>query len=472
MNRRHGAERKNNEVTRRDFVRTGGAVVAGGAALGGSAISVRAEDRISTRSPRDLLFPNPQGQEARIQAHRTLGRTGFQVSDIGMGSVPLRESAVVRYAYDKGINYFDTADGYGNGAAEQAIGEALQHMDRSKVFIASKTRVSGGDDADAVVEKVRASLERLQTDYIDSYSLWGASSVEALQNPAFHEAMDRLKADGRVRFRGVSCHGPGRGVDQTMGDILTAAAGDGRFDVMLLVYNFMNHEDGDRILAACKANDVGATAMKTSPGNIRYSPVDPDNLTEENESYIQRFVQRGQTREAAIERLKAQSERQKDLFDRTRPFAERYGIDTAEQLKVGSIHWVLQNPDMHTACVSFTDFGLVDRVVPISGTQLTPPEEVMLQEIKLALDSQYCRHGCTVCAGTCPVQVPVSTIMRYAYYYEGQGLEKHAMSLYAGLEGAGASACENCEGHCDGACPYGIDIQPSLAQVHSLLTLA
>ena len=62
--------------------------------------------------------------------------------------------------------------------------------------------------------------------------------------------------------------------------------------------------------------------------------------------------------------------------------------------------------------------------------------------------------------------------MRYAYYYEGQGLEKHAMSLYAGLEGPGASACLDCAGHCAGACRYGIDIQPSLAQVHNLLTLA
>ena len=242
--------------------------------------------------------------------------------------------------------------------------------------------------------------------------------------------------------------------------------------MMLLVYNFMNHEDGDRILAACKANNVGTTAMKTSPGSIRYEAVDPENLTESQEQYLQRFIQRGQTREAAIERLRAQAQRQKDLYDRTRPFAERYGVQTAEQLRVGSIHWVLQNPDMHTACVAFTDFGLVDRVIPISGTALTAPEQDMLQEIKLALDGQYCRHGCFECVASCPTRVPVSTIMRYAYYYEGQGLEKHAMSLYAGLEGPGASACLDCPGHCEGACRFGIDIQPNLLQVHNLLTLA
>jgi len=388
-----------------------------------------------------------------------------------MGSVPLREAAVVRYAYDKGVNYFDTAEGYGNGAAERAIGEALQHMDRGSVFIASKARVGEGDDAQAVVEKVRRSLERLRTDYIDAYSMHGPSTVESLSHPGFHEAMDLLKADGRVRFRGLSYHGPGRDSDQSMAEVLTAAAEDGRFDLMLLVYNFMNHEEGDRILAACKSRNVGATAMKTSPGSLRYEPVDPGNLTPDQEQYVQRFTQRGQSREVALERLQAQAQRQKELYDRTRPFAERYGIQTEDQLRLGSIHWVLQNPDMHTCCVSFTDFGLVDRVVPLSGTPLTETEGQMLEEIRTALNDQYCRHGCSECAERCPNRIPVSTIMRFAYYYEGQGLQKHAISLYAGLEGADASLCRTCPGHCVGACRFGIDIQPSLLQAHTLLTL-
>ena len=54
-----------------------------------------------------------------------------------------RWAYVVRYAYDKGVNYFDTAEGYGNGAAERAIGEAMQHMDRDKIFIASKSQDLG-----------------------------------------------------------------------------------------------------------------------------------------------------------------------------------------------------------------------------------------------------------------------------------------------------------------------------------------
>ncbi len=464
MSKDRRSEGEQGGISRRSFVKTGGAALAGGAALGGAAIP--AEAAVPS------LFPNPHRQDARVQRYRTLGRTGFQVSDVGMGSVPLRETAVVRYAYDKGINYFDTAEGYGNGAAERAIGEAMQHMDRDKIFIATKARAREGESAQVIVTKVRQSLERLQTEYIDAYSMHGTSSLEALNHPGYHAAMEQLKAEGRVRFKGVSFHGPSRPDQPSLADVLCAAAEDGRFDMMLLVYNFLNHEEGDRILAACKANNVGTTAMKTAPGSLRYQPVDPDSLTEQQEQYIQRYTQRGQTREAAMQRLRAQAERQRDIYERTRPFVERYGVQTEEQLRLGSIHWVLQNPDMHTACVAFTNFDLVDKVVPLSGTELTPAEQEMLQQCALALDSQYCRHGCVECIDKCPSQVPVSTVMRYAYYYEGQGQERYAMSQYAGLDGPDASPCQDCAGHCDGACRHGIDIQTNMLQVHNLLTLA
>jgi predicted aldo/keto reductase-like oxidoreductase len=463
MSKTREPEPQHDDITRRNFVKVGGAVLAGGAALGGGAIPA------AGATPG--LFPTMRRQDARIRSYRTLGRTGWRVSDVGMGTVPLRESAVVRYAYDKGVNYFDTAEGYGNGAAERAIGEAMQHMDREKIFINSKCRLRDDDTAETIVNRVRGSLERLRTDHVDSYGIHLASTVGTLSHPAFHAAMDQLKAEGRVRFTSVSYHGPGGPNQDSMADVLVAAAEDGRFDLMLLVYNFLNHEEGDRIIAACKANDVGTTAMKTAPGVLRWEPVDPENLTEGQQRYIERMTSRGQSRELAIQRLEAQAQRQKDLYDRTRPFVEQYGLLTEEQLRLGSIHWILQNPDMHTVCIAFTDFDLIDKVVPLSGTRLGAAESRMLEECRLALNDQYCRHGCAACSGSCPYDVPVSTIMRYAYYYEGQGNEKYAMTLYAGLAGNDASACSNCAGDCAGACPYGIDIQPNMLQVHDLLTL-
>jgi hypothetical protein len=72
--------------------------------------------------------------------------------------------------------------------------------------------------------------------------------------------------------------------------------------------------------------------------------------------------------------------------------------------------------------------------------------------------------------GSCPFEVPVSNIMRYAYYFESQGQERHAMSAYATLGRPGA-ACTDCVGYCAGACRYGVAIQPTMLQAHRLLTL-
>jgi len=108
----------------------------------------------------------------------------------------------------------------------------------------------------------------------------------------------------------------------------------------------------------------------------------------------------------------------------------------------------------------------------VSGTRLTPADEEMLESLGRAADSFYCRHGCVECAGECPQGVPVSRIMRYAYYFERQGREKHAMSRYARLMSANGSACSGCSAPCTGACPHGFQIQAQLLKAHSMLTLA
>jgi predicted aldo/keto reductase-like oxidoreductase len=375
-------------------------------------------------------------QNPRIQTYRTLGRTGWRVSDIGFGTGQLRESTLVRAAFDKGINYFDTAESYGNGAAERAIGEAIPHVGRENIFIATKAVFRGGETEEEVTNRIRQSLERLNTDYIDAYSMHHTPTVEFLNHPGYHAAVDRLKAEGRVRYTGVSYHGPSRTGQGNMTEVLTAAAEDGRFDMMLFVYNYMNREGGEHVLAACKAHNVGATIMKSAPGVLHFDKFDPDNMSE-----------------VEME------------------FAERFGLRTNDQLRFGSIQWVRQNPDAHTVCISLNDFDNIDRVVALSGSTLSQADEQMLEELAKASNSLYCRHGCVECARACPLDVPVSRIMRYSHYFEGQGREKHAMSRYAALQSANGSACVDCTAPCNGACRHGFQIKSRMIAAHSMLTL-
>jgi predicted aldo/keto reductase-like oxidoreductase len=461
MKQRHESSSADGKMSRRGFVQAGGGAVMGGA----------------------LSFPllqgnRPQAEEEqpkeppRIREHRTLGRTGFRVSDIAMGGTRNGDSTVVRYAYDQGINYFDTAEGYMRGSSETIIGEALKHMDRKKVFITTKIHLSEQDTEETVRDRFEKCLGRLKTEYVDAFFMHGPSDVATVKHEGFHAATKKLKADGRLRHVGVSSHGSRWGQRGGMEEVLGAAAEDGRFDVMLLVYNFMNREPGEKVLAACKEKNIGTTAMKTAPGVLAVEPIDPENLTEDQLSSVKRMEERGMSREAAIERLQRGAEREKESVEKTRPFAEKYKIRTKDQLRRTSVQWVLENPDMHTACVSFADFDLVDKILAISGKRLAKADHEFLRDYRYAFERQYCRHACDGCAGRCPERLPVSSIMRYAYYFQEQGREKFAMAKYAALGGRDASHCEDCDAPCDEACPFGVSIQGQLRRAHSLLTLA
>ena len=448
----------NKSLSRRNFVKFGGAMIAG------TSLNL-VPMRNSARRPED------SEEDKKIVQYRTLGRTGFKVSDISMGGTRSREAHVVRYAYDKGINYFDTGETYTRGASESAIGEAQQFMERKKIFITTKLPLREDETEESILERFRKCQERLQTEYIDALDMHGVTAFTSLDHPGFHAAIKRLKSEGRVKYAGISCHGPRRGQGDSMEKVCLAAAEDGWFDLMLFIYNFMNKEASEKIVAACKKNNVGTTAMKTSPGILKVDPFDPENVTEQQEEYIKRMLNRGSTRESAIQRLQDRVKSQQENVEKTKPFVEKYGIKTEDQLRKASIQWVLQNPDMHTACISFSDFELIDNIVPLSGTKMSEADRKFLEEYKLVFNNQYCRHGCNICVEKCPYQLPVNSIMRYAYYYECQGREKEAMQKYARLEGLNATHCINCDAPCLSACPYRVDVQANLLQAHSLLTL-
>ncbi len=424
-----------------------------------------------------LKLPNtggilPDNNEAPgIKKTKVLGRTGFKASDISMGTTRVKEANVIRYAYDKGVNYFDTAEGYGGGESEKLIGQNMQFMDRKNIFITSKIHINEDESTDSILDRFKKCQERLKTDYIDAFYIHNPSSVELLNHKSFHAATKQLKADGRLKFIGVSSHGSRRGRDDSMETILSAAAEDGRFDMMLLIYNFMNKETGDKILQLCKKHNMGTTAMKTAPGVLKLEEIDPDNLTKDQEEYVQRRMKRGASKEEAIERLKKSAERQAETFEKTQPFLEKYSIKTRESLKLKSVQWVIQNTDIHTACVSFSDFELIDNVIPLSGTRLSASDIEFLDTCKLAFNSQYCRHGCKECVQRCPHELPVSSIMRYAYYFESQSREKYAMEKYAGLSSGNGYFCTDCNAPCEAACPYHLDVQAHMLRAHSLLTL-
>jgi predicted aldo/keto reductase-like oxidoreductase len=236
----------------------------------------------------------------------------------------------------------------------------------------------------------------------------------------------------------------------------------------------MNQEEGERVLAICKQHDIGTTIMKSATGLLEMPVLDPENPSEQVQGWIDYLMGSGSTREEALERIRNYLERMKPEFEKgvaaARPFMEKHGIQTQEELDYASLQWVLRNPDAHTICPSMHNFDDLDRLLPISGTELADSGARLLDEYAAAFAARDCRFGCVDCRDACPERLPVSTIMRYAYYYQKQGRQKHAMRKYARLGARNAGACLDCDAPCATACPRGVAVPARLFEAHGLLT--
>ena len=395
----------------------------------------------------------------KIKKFRTLGRTGFKCSDIGFGSSGVTDPALISAILDAGVNYVDCAEGYLRGQVEKTIGEAMVNRDRKKVFLTTKLGLRKNDTKQTVIERANKCLGRLQSDYIDCLMIHMPSTVAALDNKAYHEAIKDLKAEGKVRFSGLSNHGSQWGdVPETMEKVHLAAAEDGRFDVALFVYNFIQRDMGENILKAYKKKNVGATLMKTNPVlNYEERKVEIDKAQEEGRDIPPRA-------RALVERLKARA-------DQAESFKNKYSLSNFNEVRDAAIKFVLNNPDVNSVCPTILNYSDLEAYVSLSGSEFDLKAQNTLAAYKANYGELYCRHACGECEPQCPYGVPVNTIMRYNHYFMGQGREKEAMLEYASLPTNKADVCSKCDGHCEKACPYGVRVQGLLMLAHQTLTL-
>jgi predicted aldo/keto reductase-like oxidoreductase len=436
---------KRNGMDRRDFIKTSAMGLAGvGTTL--AAKPARAGQTAPAAAP-------------KIKSYRSLGRTGFKASDMGIGTSQTFPTPVISAALDAGVNYIDTGEGYGRGAAERSIGEAIKGRDRKSLFITTKIRTDGLAGASDVAGKLQQCLERLQTDYVDCLMLPGPPTAVSVKNELYHQAVEELKKQGKVRFSGISSHGsrmPGQG--EPMENVLLAAVEDGRFDVVLLVYNFLQKEPGEKVLDAAAKKNVATTIMKSNPLSRYY---DMKNRIEQMKKDGQPIDERMQQSMVQMEETAKQAE----------AFIQKNGLKTPAEIKAAALKFVLADPRVHTLNLAFNTFEDVQNSLAISGSGLSRDEKSLLASFERDCGSLYCRHACGLCESQCPSGVAVNTIMRYDHYFEAQGSEKFAMEKYATLETSKADACRTCEGWCERACPYGVPVRTLLCMAHAQLDL-
>ena len=197
----------------------------------------------------------------------TLGKTGLQVSPLGMGALPFcrlewQESIdVVRSVIDLGIKWFDTARAYGD--SELRLGEALQGK-RNEVVITSKSMADTPEELETHIDEI---LERLKTDYLDGFLFHGG---EAVEQESFYApgglleiAEDGVRA-GKIRFLGFSAHSV---------SLAIKALDVESFSVAMVPANFISREfiDGD-FRAKAREKEIAVLAMKPFGGGRIENP--------------------------------------------------------------------------------------------------------------------------------------------------------------------------------------------------------
>jgi predicted aldo/keto reductase-like oxidoreductase len=244
-----------------------------------------------------------------------------------------------------------------------------------------------------------------------------------------------------------------------MESVPLSAAGDGRFDVMLLAYNFLNEQNGRKVLAECGKKNIGTTIMKSNPVGKYYS------FKARLESMEERSGERYEYFKKLVERAKSKAEL-------AEVFIKKYSLESPEEISDAATRYVLSNENVSTICLAIETFDDANRFLGLSGSEVTSRDHGMLREYRECFGDLYCRHACGLCEPSCPHGVPVNTIMRYNHYFEAQGREKEAMQKYADLPTAKADRCLTCVGHCDRSCPYGVPAKGLLCMSHERLTLA
>jgi predicted aldo/keto reductase-like oxidoreductase len=401
-----------------------------------------------------------QGEELKIREYRTLGRTKFKVSDIGFGTPELTAPSLLAAALDAGMNYIDTAEEYLGGGSERTIGEVIRNRDRKKIFITTKMHLRKANRKMKIVNKALGCLERLKTDYVDCLMIHMPFTVEQVKNDFFHKAVRELKAQGKVRFAGLSNHGTVWGdPPETMEKVCLAAVEDGRFDVLLFAYNFLQREQGEKILKACHDRNVGAALMKADP-IMRYL---------HRKSLHDNAVAQGKQPDPYLEKILPGL---RERIDKAEMFMQKHNLTDPDSIRDGAVKFVLAHPYASTVCLTIKNFSDLEAFMSLSGKRLSSQEKTGLSLYASSMGQFYCRHACGQCELECPHLVPVNTIMRYYHYLQGQGRKTTAMGKYAALSGKKAAACASCPGYCQKSCPYGVPIQELLSLAHQTLSFA
>jgi aryl-alcohol dehydrogenase-like predicted oxidoreductase len=325
--------------------------------------------------------------------YRPLGRTGLFVSEICLGTMTFggrgmwqaigqlgqREAtALVRTAFEAGVNFIDTADVYSEGESERLLGGALKELGtkRSDVVIATKVRGRTGPGPNAVgltrghiMSAVKESLARLGTDYIDLYQIHGADLLTPLDETL--RALDDLVRSGAVRYIGCSNLMAWQ-IMKALG--LSAAERWARFETVQAYYSIASRDIEREIVPLLEAEHLGLMVWSPLAGGLLSGKFKRD-AGGPNDARRSSFDFPPVNREHAFA-----------VVDAMRPLAERHGCSVARL----ALAWLLQQRGVMSVIVGAKRPDQLQDNLAASELHLAPEELAALDKVS-ALTPEYPR---------------------------------------------------------------------------------
>jgi aryl-alcohol dehydrogenase-like predicted oxidoreductase len=221
--------------------------------------------------------------------YRTLGRTGWQVSEISFGAWAIGGAwgtvddsvslAALRQALDLGVNFIDTADVYGDGRSEKLIGQILRERKGERIYVATKAgrrlspHVADGYNRQNLTAYVERSLAKLGVETLDLVQLH-CPPVEVLYRPEVFGVLDDLVAAGKLRYYGVSV--------EKVEEALKAIEYP-NVQTVQIIFNMFRHRPAELFFPQAQARQVGILARVPLASGLLTGKMRADSTFEEDD---------------------------------------------------------------------------------------------------------------------------------------------------------------------------------------------
>jgi len=306
--------------------------------------------------------------------NRRMGKTGLSVSEVGYGAWGIGKSGwigasddeslkALHRAVDLGLNFIDTALGYGDGHSERLVGQLTKERSET-IYVATKIPPKNGQfpaprgvsvaetfPAEHVIACTDASLRNLGLETIDvqQFHVW---SDEWVNHGDWQEAVQKLKQQGKIKYFGVSIN-----------DFQPANAikliETGIVDTVQVIYNIFEQSPEDQLFPACKLHHVGVIVRVALDEGGLTGKITPDSRFEESDFRSNYF----------------RGNRKHQVYERVQKIASDLGI-TVDQMAETALRYVLSHPAVSTVIVGMRSVRNVERNCQVGDGRGLPREQV------------------------------------------------------------------------------------------------